>query len=425
MALHKRRRSKLALEPNPFEESFSLLRTTDVATGAPASDTESVEHKDLSLPAHGAGLKSRGERRHSHESKPETERPSSTPVGERQTGSSGPSTGSSGQRITLPPVAALNGPMTESDAWGSESLRSGPLSPAMLGGPTEPTRSGRSHLNVSGPEHTGLTPFLAGEAGNPTSLRMQSDVVTPGLQAMIHAAFGGKEVTATPGGSLRLTEVHMPDTVPSNESKMDANESEQPVAEHEATHSEEPGPSSGTNGRRAKRRAMQPPPQAKRSRPSANNGNTADGTDDDKRRQFLERNRVAALKCRQRKKRQVQELQERHDYMMSENERLRTEYTHMRETALHVRALLAAHSECASARSHGVFGADSLPMNTPSVSLRPLLVPQLGVEGERAQEIIAAIPPASNGVPVHDVDVAANKQMVSRMPVLRPGSAYL
>ncbi|KAJ2200779.1 Transcription factor, partial [Coemansia sp. RSA 520] len=259
--------------------------------------------------------------------------------------------------------------MTESDAWGSESLRSGPLSPAMLGGPTE--SRARSHLNVSEPQHTGLTPFLANEPGHAASLRVQSDVVTPGLQAMIHAAFGGKEVTATPGGSLRLTEktVHVTDTVVPSSVESKTADAGQPIAEHEENNSVEPETSSGTNGRRAKRRAVPPPPQAKRAR-NASNGNSAnnaagDATEDEKRRQFLERNRVAALKCRQRKKRQVQELQERHDYMMSENERLRTEYTHMRETALHVRALLAAHSECGSARSHGVFGADSLPINTP------------------------------------------------------------
>ncbi|KAJ2500036.1 Transcription factor [Coemansia sp. RSA 1972] len=413
MALHKRRRSKLALEPNPFEESFSLLRTK-VGSDALASDDESVDHDALPL--------NKGE----HETK--HERPSSTPSG--HTGSSGLSTGSE-QRIKLPPVAAINGPMTESDAWGSESLRSGPLSPAMLGGPTE--SRARSHLNVSEPQHTGLTPFLANEPGHAASLRVQSDVVTPGLQAMIHAAFGGKEVTATPGGSLRLTEkaVHVPDTVvPSSVESKIASVPEQAV-EHEA-NIEEPEASSGTNGRRAKRRAMQPPPQAKRARNASNgtsNGTSAntgaDATEDDKRRQFLERNRVAALKCRQRKKRQVQELQERHDYMMSENERLRTEYTHMRETALHVRALLAAHSECGSAQSHGVFGADSLPINTPSVSLRPLLVPPMGAEGERAQEIIAAIPPASNGVPMHDVDMANKHVVVSRMSMQQPNAAYL
>ncbi|KAJ2146474.1 Transcription factor [Coemansia sp. RSA 678] len=412
MALHKRRRSKLALEPNPFEESFSLLRTK-VGSDALASDDESMDH-NVSLPSNKAGHESRHER------------PSSTPVCVQTPGSLGPSTGSSGQRITLPPVAALNGPMTESDAWGSESLRSGPLSPAMLGGPTE--SRARSHLNVSGSEHTGLTPFLANEPGHAASLRVQSDVVTPGLQAMIHAAFGGKEVTATPGGSLRLTEktVHGADTVVPSSVESKTADAGQPIAEHEENNSVEPETSAGTNGRRAKRRAMPPPPQAKRAR-NASNGNSAtnaagDATEDEKRRQFLERNRVAALKCRLRKKRQVQELQERHDYMMSENERLRTEYTHMRETALHVRALLAAHTECGSARSHGVFGADSLPINTPSVSLQPLLV--AGAEGERAQEIIAAIPPTSNGVPIHDVDMV-NKHVVSRMPMPRPNAAYL
>ncbi|ORX63634.1 hypothetical protein DL89DRAFT_74006 [Linderina pennispora] len=60
------------------------------------------------------------------------------------------------------------------------------------------------------------------------------------------------------------------------------------------------------------------------------------GGEDEKRKQFLERNRIAALKCRQRKKQQLNELQQRHDYMVYENERLKNEYLQLRDKALHI-----------------------------------------------------------------------------------------
>ncbi|KAJ1831289.1 Transcription factor [Coemansia sp. RSA 2711] len=426
----RRRRSKLALEPNPFEESFSLVRT---------SEAQDEDGTGLSQPAQ-AGTpreqrsRARNERRHSHhnrqaaEASAESARPHSTPIDER-------ASVSPGARIKLPPVAAINGPL-DAGVWGAESLRSGPLSPAMLGGPAGAKAGGRPtpRMGVTDPAlHTGLTPFLAGEAA-PTAaaLKLQSAVVTPGLQAMIHAAFGGKQVTATPGGTLRLTDSADAHAPPSHDAMLSTMAdtravSSQPIAAGRPV----PG------GRQAKRRpaSARPAAAAKRARstggqaarrsqaqaeaPAAESG----GDDDDKRRQFLERNRVAALKCRQRKKRQIQELQERHDYMMAENERLRAEYTHMREAALHVRALLAAHSECASARANGVFGADNLPIGTPAVSMRPLLLPAIGAaEGQKAQDIIAAIPPASNGVPLHDVDLAAASHALAPLPARPPPS---
>ncbi|KAJ1644053.1 Transcription factor [Coemansia asiatica] len=138
-------------------------------------------------------------------------------------------------------------------------------------------------------------------------------------------------------------------------------------------------------------------------------------SDEEKRRQFLERNRIAALKCRQRKKKQLKELQERHDFISMQNEALQAEYLKLRELSLNLRALLVAHRECPVAQANGVYGIDSLPIGTPSVSLQPLLFSSCA-EGEQAKEIIAAIPPANNGVPVHTVDPSTGKPIVVGIP---------
>ncbi|PIA15761.1 hypothetical protein COEREDRAFT_81708 [Coemansia reversa NRRL 1564] len=544
MATHRRRMSKLSLEPNPFEQSFSLVRSKGVSVSVDVEDSLAVHgppRDGLSLRPHRApspGELTRAEsevdgsssiaaetNRDEHWRMQQTDgqetRPSSTPVEGRVTE----------QNVKLPPITAIDVPMSGANTtaeWGAESLRSGPLSPAMLGGPAGPTTKpmGRPtpRLGVSDPLlHTGLTPFIAGEA-HPTStglegVRMAPALATPGLQAVIRAAFDGKEITATPGGTLhiaepqptqrRSSEVAMGGVAASMAASHDvaaalstmadtrllplavgggASGAAQPMASLSgagptdnlptATLVTRPLPASKLPAlspppaaapvRHSKRRrnaaglAQSQPPQSQppqsqplqslsqstpsgppakakrarssssklsRSRPPAKASTAAtkkktpqsvassgesdqeDGPDDadsdDKRRQFLERNRIAALKCRQRKKRQLQELQERHDYMMAENERLHSEFAQMRETALRVRTLLAAHSECSVARANGVLGADNLPIGTPSVSMRPLMLPATNTsEGEHARQIIAAIPPSSNGVPIHDVNIA-------------------
>ncbi|KAJ1767408.1 Transcription factor [Coemansia sp. RSA 1843] len=145
---------------------------------------------------------------------------------------------------------------------------------------------------------------------------------------------------------------------------------------------------------------LTPPDEAEEGEEGEGEGEDGDG----KRQQFLERNRIAALKCRQRKKKQLQELQDRHDYVIMENKRLHAEYMQLREQALQMRALLAAHRECPVAKANGVFGTDSLPLGMSSLSLQQPLLFTNGPESEHAKDIIAAIPPASNGVPVHAID---------------------
>lgn len=60
-------------------------------------------------------------------------------------------------------------------------------------------------------------------------------------------------------------------------------------------------------------------------KPGSSNGGgsiAGDGDDDEKRRNFLERNRQAALKCRQRKKAWLASLQAKVEYLQSDNENL-------------------------------------------------------------------------------------------------------
>jgi len=69
-------------------------------------------------------------------------------------------------------------------------------------------------------------------------------------------------------------------------------------------------------------------------------------TDDEKRKNFLERNRVAALKCRQRKKQWLQNLQSKVDLYSQENDALTQAVATLRDQNLQLRQFLAQHKDC-------------------------------------------------------------------------------
>jgi hypothetical protein len=73
----------------------------------------------------------------------------------------------------------------------------------------------------------------------------------------------------------------------------------------------------------------------------------------EKREQFLERNRQAALKCRQRKKKWLEELQGLVEYLNTDNEQLHSQATYLREEVLNLKTLLLAHVDCKVAQSNG------------------------------------------------------------------------
>lgn len=69
-------------------------------------------------------------------------------------------------------------------------------------------------------------------------------------------------------------------------------------------------------------------------------------TDEEKRKNFLERNRQAALKCRQRKKAWLANLQAKVEYLTSDNETLTQTVNSLREEISSLRNVLVAHKDC-------------------------------------------------------------------------------
>lgn len=85
----------------------------------------------------------------------------------------------------------------------------------------------------------------------------------------------------------------------------------------------------------------------------------ADGkkmTDEEKRKNFLERNRVAALKCRQRKKQWLANLQQKVEIFSTENDALAATVTQLREEIVGLKTLLLAHKDCPVSQAQGISG---------------------------------------------------------------------
>ncbi|KAI9735975.1 MAG: hypothetical protein M1834_001441 [Cirrosporium novae-zelandiae] len=79
-------------------------------------------------------------------------------------------------------------------------------------------------------------------------------------------------------------------------------------------------------------------------------------TDEEKRKNFLERNRVAALKCRQRKKQWLQNLQNKVELFSNENDLLTAQVTQLREEVVNLKTLLLAHKDCPISQAQGLGG---------------------------------------------------------------------
>ncbi|KAK3309076.1 Aft1 HRA domain-containing protein [Chaetomium strumarium] len=76
-------------------------------------------------------------------------------------------------------------------------------------------------------------------------------------------------------------------------------------------------------------------------------------TDEEKRANFLERNRVAALKCRQRKKQWLASLQAKVEQFSRENDELHGTVAALREEVVTLKTLLMAHKDCPVTQQQG------------------------------------------------------------------------
>ncbi|KFY78669.1 hypothetical protein V498_09061, partial [Pseudogymnoascus sp. VKM F-4517 (FW-2822)] len=372
----------------------------------------------------------------------------------------------------LPPVASITSPSAlgqqggTTPFWGTSSLRTGPLSPAMLSGPTGDYFGDTNHLRGGFTPNesslrTGLTPggggtmfptpspnsqaffnqLAGGSTATPTvdfhrtalaaSHRKQSEAPTPSnitsqpqrdatngdhtaqppkqLQQQQREPFAQHDANDAANGLFLLASQSRTNSVGPGASGQYTMAPQQPVHAHPSGGASQPrelrngsrggGVSEGSEdsegrsssrvtrgkgrkgGAGARRKAEEPPakaPPAKKGKhggaasqhymepepPSEEedvkqeeyNANGKKMTDEEKRKNFLERNRVAALKCRQRKKQWLANLQQKVEIFSSENDQLSNQLASLREEVIQLKTRLLAHKDCPVSQSQAMGG---------------------------------------------------------------------
>ncbi|KAK3301312.1 Aft1 HRA domain-containing protein [Chaetomium fimeti] len=112
------------------------------------------------------------------------------------------------------------------------------------------------------------------------------------------------------------------------------------------------------------------------------NGSKSKMTDEEKRKNFLERNRVAALKCRQRKKQWLANLQNKVEAYATENDTLTNQISRLREEVVNLKTLLLAHKDCPVSQQQGLHTTFMPPtMEAFNPSMNPYgMAPPMGAQ---------------------------------------------
>ncbi|KAI9498887.1 hypothetical protein BDB00DRAFT_967925 [Zychaea mexicana] len=197
----------------------------------------------------------------------------------------------------LPPVSSIESPGIRTTAmW--DSLRAGPLSPSMLLGPAGAAMNKRSSISTTTTNTTAASTFNSSISG---FVKCNNET----------AAVNRARYQQSPSVKRSLTEP-MPDMLGNDD---DEEEEQQQQLLRPAV----------------KRRAQ---------------SSSSMMDDQEKRKSFLERNRQAALKCRQRKKQWLQNLQAKVEYLSSDNEQLQMQNNSLREQLIELKSMLLAHKTC-------------------------------------------------------------------------------
>ena len=127
---------------------------------------------------------------------------------------------------------------------------------------------------------------------------------------------------------------------------------------------------------------IQSPPKRTRKYASRglNNTNESNKPEDAKRSKFLERNRVAASKCRQKKKEWTQNLENRARELQKNNNQLRAVVESCQEEVLFLKGELLKHSQCdcESIQTFLKSGADSFVEHTLEDDLFSHMISPIG-----------------------------------------------
>lgn len=96
---------------------------------------------------------------------------------------------------------------------------------------------------------------------------------------------------------------------------------------------------------------------------------------------------LAALKCRQRKKQWLSNLQAKVEYLTTDNEHLQTQTASLRDEIIHLKALLLAHKDCPVAQANGVYAHTIGVANNHSGMMPPNMQGQAGQQQQQQRGV--------------------------------------
>ncbi|KAI8078068.1 uncharacterized protein B0P05DRAFT_543960 [Gilbertella persicaria] len=287
-------------------------------------------------------------------------------------------------KLTLPPVASITStaplvnhsvigggilPKEVSNQFTWDTLRTGPLSPSMLQGPANPeeyyaTANMPSKLNNNYPAASSSSISRAsfsstGEVSYPVKIEQSQDVyLHPTAKPPSPPTRQSTRTRQTRKRSSSSSHHHQEEDAQS----MDSSE----YVPHKKTTRRRS--SALTQDSDEEDEEQQHEKTTSRKKKSVNKDE-----DDEKRKNFLERNRIAALKCRQRKKQWLNNLQAKVEFLTNDNERLQMQSESLKEEIVNLKTLLLAHKECPIAQAHGFHSNAIQKASMSSVLSTPIM----------------------------------------------------
>lgn len=203
---------------------------------------------------------------------------------------------------------------------------------------------------------SGFTPGVMNQHFNfnvATPGGMSNGQMTPGLQSLLGLATSGTSAPDSAGGEPQAfamppppqqeprTRVQVKEEVAAKDSSLDMPDAN-PVPHTKEENTDEANEEEDKqNGKRARAGS-----RAKTSKKKDEVKRAKIVTEEERRKQFLERNRVAASKCRQRKKQLVNKMEGELAYYSNGFRELSVQVTQLRDQLMAMRAILMNHKDC-------------------------------------------------------------------------------
>ncbi|CAM0143245.1 Transcription factor [Umbelopsis sp. WA50703] len=273
----------------------------------------------------------------------------------------------------LPPVASMDSPSkgaptfkkshVDPYAWGS--LRAGPLSPSMLQGPVNgnPVPFNPTTTSMKQVEPDEFVPY---QPQIPTSMQYNFQAQTanaPGPKFGVYQQPTPQPTVSKTSPAMQQMATFTPQTYQAQPPNAKA---EQRTYQSTEFIYHDNGVSSRKSSKSSNAGVSEPKPTTRVKRQEhgelleglgpvvkKNKSSVSEQDEDEKRRNFLERNRQAALKCRQRKKAWLNDLQVKVEDLAHENEQLTAQANSFRDEIIHLRTLLLAHKDCPVNKDNG------------------------------------------------------------------------